>query len=520
MLHFRSNSQRPIPNAQTPQHWRVEIVSGTLKSIVVAGMLSAVTVASCARGPEAPPGNSEGIAVITKAGAVERMLERTAPHVPDTAVAPSFVVDPGWPKPLPNNWRLGQIGGLFVDRKDTIWVYHRPRSLSSTEAGALDAAGKDAKGNPVSALGHPRAYGQHSACCIPAPSVLRFDRAGNLLGAWGGPSDPGFLEKKCRREDGCDWPAREHGIYVDHNDFVYISGNGEDFTGQFPWAAKFGDDSHVLKFTADGTFVLQIGYAGSKRPNSDDTHGGPNATPQPYLPADMTVDPKTNYLYIADGYGNRRVLIVDAATGKYIGHFGAYGQNPVDAENTVIGDAGYEVGLWAAEFDKGQMKPKIFRSPLHCAKLSNDGLLYACDRNNNRIQVFKAAEVGKPCSNPDGEVGKCGFVGEVHVAPQSAGGTAGSVNFSPDPAQSCMYVADLSNNTIYTLNRENLQELDRLGRAGRQLGEFHWVHVVSVDSEGNLYTGEVDNANRVQKFLRYGPTSCSGTGASEVGRYH
>jgi DNA-binding beta-propeller fold protein YncE len=234
----------------------------------------------------------------------------------------------------------------------------------------------------------------------------------------------------------------------------------------------------------------------------------------------MTVDPKTNYLYIADGYGNRRVLIVDAATGKYVGHFGAYGQNPVDAENTVIGDAGYEVGLWAAEFDKGQMNPKFFRSPLHCAKLSNDGLLYACDRNNNRIQVFKAAEVGKPCSNRDGEVGKCGFVGEVHVAPQSAGGTAGSVNFSPDQGQSCMYVADLSNNTIYTLNRQNLQELDRLGRAGRQLGEFHWVHVVSVDSEGNLYTGEVDNANRVQKFLRYGPTSCSGTGASEVGRYH
>jgi DNA-binding beta-propeller fold protein YncE len=350
--------------------------------------------------------------------------------------------------------------------------------------------------------------------------VLRFDKAGNLLQAWGGPSDPGFLEKKCRREDGCDWPAREHGIYVDHNDFVYISGNGEDFTGQFPWAAKFGDDSHVLKFTADGTFVLQIGYAGAKRPNSDDTRGGPNATPQPYLPADMTVDPKTNYLYIADGYGNRRVLIVDAATGKYVGHFGAYGQNPVDAENTVIGDAGYEVGLWAAEFDKGQTKPKFFRSPLHCAKLSNDGLLYACDRNNNRIQVFNAAEVGKPCSNPDGEVGKCGFVGEVHVAPQSAGGTAGSVNFSPDQGQSCMYVADLSNNTIYTLNRENLQELDRLGRAGRQLGEFHWVHVVSVDSEGNLYTGEVDNANRVQKFLRYGPISCSGTGASEVGRYH
>src|SRR5687767_2593294 len=159
------------------------------KSIVVAGVLGAVALVnmSCAAGsePRTRDGESDGATVIDTAGVVERMLERTAPHVPATATAPSFVVDPGWPKPLPNNWRLGQIGGLFVDRHDNIWVYHRPRSLSTTEAGALDAVAKDAKGNPVSALGHPRAYGQHSACCVPAPSVLQFDRAGNLLQAWG-----------------------------------------------------------------------------------------------------------------------------------------------------------------------------------------------------------------------------------------------------------------------------------------------------------------------------------------------
>jgi sugar lactone lactonase YvrE len=136
------------------------------------------------------------------------------------------------------------------------------------------------------------------------------------------------------------------------------------------------------------------------------------------------------------------------------------------------------------------------------------------------VQVFDTKAVGKPCSNPEGEVGKCGFVGEVHVAPRTAAGTADALNFSPDPAQSCLFVADLTNNAIYVLNRSNLQELDRIGREGRQLGEFHWIHAVSIDSHGNLYTGEVDTGSRVQKFLRYGErTGCSGNGAVEVGVY-
>ena len=426
----------------------------------------ALVGAGCApRNSQEAPSGAAG--VVGGSGAVECLVERTAASALATGTAPSFVVDPGWPKTLPNNWRLGQIGGVFVDRHDSIWVYHRPRSLNSNEAGALDVAGKDAKGNPVSALGHPRPFGQHSGCCVPAPSVLQFDKAGNLLQAWGGPADPGFLETKCRPQDGCFWPAREHGIYVDHNDFVYIAGNGENFTGQFPWSANFGDDSHVLKFKADGTFVYQIGHAGKSAPNSDDINSGPNGTPQPYLPADMTVDPNTNHLYLADGYGNRGTLIVDAATGKYVGHFVAYGQNPIDGESTVFGDDGYEAGQWAADFRKGELKPKAFRSPLHCAKLSKDGLLYACDRGNNRIQVFKTSEVGKPCSNPDGDEGKCGFVGEVAIAPQTVAGTSEAVNFSIDPEQGCIYVADLSNNTIWILNRQNLHELGRLVRVGR-----------------------------------------------------
>jgi DNA-binding beta-propeller fold protein YncE len=439
------------------------------------------------------------------------------------------VLDPAWPKPLPHNWIVGDIGGLYVDRHDHTWVFHRPRSLGSTDSGAQGVAGTNAKGGPISALGFPRPYGQLAGCCTPAPSVLEFDKAGNLLLAWGGPGDPGFLETKCREKDGCFWPAREHGIYVDQNDFVYLAGNGQarNFHGQFPWAPNFGNDSQILKFKMDGTFILQIGTAGAKGPNSNDTNGGINGTPEPFWPADMTVDPKTNLMYIADGYGNRRVLIVNAATGKYVGHFGAYGQNPVIGENDTSGaDVGEFTGAgsqpastWQDDFRHGEMKPKFFRSPVHCAKLANDGKLYVCDRGNNRVQIFNASQAGKTCSNPDGEIGKCGFVGEVHIAPQTAAGTSGTVNFSTDPKQSCMYVADLTNDTIYVINRQNLQEMTRFGRGGRQAGQFHWPHMVTVDGDGNVYIGEVDGAGRVQKYLRYGATGCSGTGSPEVGKY-
>ncbi|HLI82414.1 MAG TPA: hypothetical protein VKV17_00775 [Bryobacteraceae bacterium] len=459
------------------------------------------------------------VQALQKARVIERLAETAGGN--HTGRAPRFVLDPAWPKPLPHHWMIGDVGGIFVDRHDRIWVYHRPRALSSTDSGMQGVAGRDAKGNPISPLGFPRPYGQLAGCCSPAPSVLEFDTAGNLVQAWGGPSDPGFLEKRCRAQDGCVWPAREHGIFVDHNDFVYVAGNGQarNFHGQYPWAPNFGNDSQILKFKRDGTFVLQIGTAGAKGPNSNDTNGGVNGTPEPYWPADMTVDPKTNLMYIADGYGNRRVLIVDAATGKYVGHFGAYGQNPVMGENGGGPDAGEGTGSWPAEYRAGKMKPNYFRSPVHCAKLANDGQLYVCDRSNNRVQIFRAAEVGKACTNPQGEAGKCGFVGEIHVAPQTAAGTADAIGFSTDAKQSCMYIADLTNDTIYIVNRQNLQEMGRFGTGGRQAGELHWPHTMAVDSEGNVYTGEVDGAGRVQKFLRYGPLGCSGTGSPEIGKY-
>jgi DNA-binding beta-propeller fold protein YncE len=501
-------------------HRSIPVTSKIIKFAVLAGILAAALsvtrfVPSLAA--------QQSPTTVTDALQKARVLDRLATMSPaeHKGTAPGFVLDPAWPQPLPHHWVIGDVGGIAVDKHDHIWVFHRPRSVSSTDSGMQGVAGKDAKGNPISALGFPRPYGQLNGCCMPAPSVLVFDKAGKLLQAWGGPGDPGFLDTKCRQQDGCFWPAREHGVYVDQNDFVYLAGNGQarNFHGQYPWAPNFGNDSQILKFKMDGTFVYQIGTAGAKGPNSNDTMGGVNGTPEPFWPADMVVDPKTNLMYVADGYGNRRVLIVDAATGKYVGHFGAYGQNPVAGENGGGEDVGEGAGSWPADFKAGNLKPKFFRSPVHCAKLAKDGLLYVCDRGNNRVQIFKASEVGKPYSNPDGDAGKCGFVGEVPVAPQTPGGTSGTVNFSTDAKQSCMYVADLTNDVIYVINRQNLTELSRFGGGGRQAGEFHWPHMVAVDSEGNVYAGEVDGAARMQKFLRYGSASCSGTGDSPVGKY-
>ena len=346
--------------------------------------------------------------------------------------------------------------------------------------------------------------------------MLEFDGAGKLLRAWGGPSDPGWLAAHCRAADGCIWPNSEHGIYVDDKDNVWIAGNSGRPTN-VPWTTnKEGGDGFVLKFDMAGNFKMRIGGTPTK-PDSNDTNSGINGTPTLYEPADMVVDPKTNRLYVADGYGNRRVLIVDADTGKYVGHFGAYGNNPVDDA------AAAAAGRWIQDAAKGNKRPAFFRNPVHCVKLADDGKIYVCDRGNDRIQVFdgKSADLGKPCSNPGGQAGKCGYVSEQFISPATETlsvmpGTAVSMNFSTDKAQSCLYVGDNTNQTIYILKRGDLSELGRLGRAGRQIGEFHWLHQVSLDSKGNIYTAEVDTGKRIQKFLRYGQAGCSGTGTMTI----
>ena len=336
------------------------------------------------------------------------------------AVAPRFEVDAAWPKELPNRWLMGQASGVAVDGRDHVWVLQRPRSLTEDEKGAT--------------LTPPR-----SLCCVPAPAVMEFDAAGTLIQAWGGPGA------------GYEWPGTEHGIYVDAADHVWVGGNGEH-------------DHQVLKFTRDGKFLLQIGRAQKTGGDGDTAHLG--------RPAAMHVDVPANELYVADGYGNHRVIVFDATTGAYKRHWGANGRPP------------------------GEPGVKPFANPVHCVRMSRDGLLYVCDRRNNRVQVFRK----------DGA-----FVKELAVAPATRGsGSVWDVDLSHDVAQTYLYAADGENNTVWTLLRDSGRVLTRFGRSGRSAGQFHWVHNMAVDSKGNIYTTEVDNATRAQKFVYRGTVAVPG----------
>ena len=366
--------------------------------------------------------------------------------------APRFEVDPLWPKPLPNHWILGQTIGVSVDAQDHVWIIHRP--------GSLEAGERHATGNPPIAQ-----------CCEAAPPVLEFDQAGNLINHWGGPGK------------GYDWPVSNHGITVDYKGNVWIGGNGREAAsgrgavngsdapapgrGLPPGFQSF-EDNMVLKFTQNGKFLMQIGKPHSSR--------GSNDTANLQLPAKTFVDPKTNELYVADGYGNHRVIVFDAETGKYKRHWGAYGHKPDDVDY-----GAYKPGASLAQ---------QFRNPVHCAQLSNDDLLYVCDRVNDRIQVFR----------PDGT-----FVKEKIIEPKTLGsGSVWDIAFSPDPAQRFLYVADGENDKVHILDRNTLDVLTSFGDGGRQPGEFYGVHSIATDTKGNIYTTETYHGRRVQKFVNKG----------------
>jgi len=255
------------------------------------------------------------------------------------AEGPAFKVDASWPKDLPNNWVMGQVGGLSIDEQDHIWVLQRPRSLTAAEAAAAPPV-KDAK--PTSII-----------CCTPAPSVLEFDQAGNLLAGWGGPVDVNLGQvdvyngqvqpRVATAKLGYDWPATEHGILVAKG-FVYLAGNG-------------ANDGMILKFKTDGTFVAEWGGVGPCTNSNDLTRF--------CQVADMDYDPATNEIYVADGYGNKRVAVVDADTGKIKRYWGAYGQNPVDDKTLAVDNP----------------KSPNFGNPVHCVSLAKNGMVYVCDRN-------------------------------------------------------------------------------------------------------------------------------------------
>jgi hypothetical protein len=184
-----------------------------LRGFAVAAMSAGVLIAvPRAQAPKPDP------RTLAASGILERLAERSGVYaVPTTSKVPGFIADAGWPQKLPNKWIIGQVGGLVVAPDDHVWIYQRPRSLTNDEAALTGATHKDKDGKPVDALGFARPFGPSVHCCLPAPSIMEFDASGKLLRAWGGPADP----DKCRMSEGCAWPASEHGIFVDHNGFVY-----------------------------------------------------------------------------------------------------------------------------------------------------------------------------------------------------------------------------------------------------------------------------------------------------------
>jgi 6-phosphogluconolactonase (cycloisomerase 2 family) len=356
-------------------------------------------------------------------------------------VLPVFEVDTHFPT-MPDKMLLGGVGGATADSHGNVWVFHRPHTLEEDNA----------------TLNGYR----------PGPPVLQFSATGRYLQGWGGPMkgqydwfNRGGLHsahvecQSCttdRRLNGDGRPGSgEHGIAVDDKDNVWLTGNGNG-------------DGQILKFTKDGKFLLQIGKGGAA-PDS-------NNTAQLSRPAGITVH--KNEVFIADGYGNRRVIVFDAETGAYKRHWGAYGNKPDDKASNARQATG--------------PGPQQFNTP-HGIAVSNDGIVYVSDRAHNRVQSFRL----------DGTFLKEGFIKR-----ESRGtGTAFGVALSADPQQRFVYIADGSNERIAILDRTSLEEIGHIGGPGRKAGEFFHIHSLGVDPSGNLVTGE-SQGYRVQKFIYKG----------------
>ena len=376
------------------------------------------------------------------------------------APAPKLEIEPLWPKPFPASkaWILGSVTGVAVDGQDRVWVVHR----------GVDSLQTNEKG--------PTLEPWASSCCFAAPQVVAFDAAGNLVANW----DP-------KTGSGYDWPANPSGIAVDDKGNVWIGsglptpslvpaarGRGPAPEGAAaagrgrggpPAAAPPPADAQVLKFDKSGKFLLQIGKGG--KTEGSDSQTGFNR------PGALAVDSAANELYVADGFGNHRIAVFDATTGAFKRSWGAYGEKPTDTD--------------AGAYDPAGAPSKQFRT-LSCVKMAKDGMVYVCDRQNDRIQVFEKS--GK-------------FVKEAVVAKATTGdGSVWDVAFSPD--QKLLYVADGHNKKIRILDRSSLEEIGSIGSGGRYPGQFYGVGSVAVDSKGTLYTGETYEGKRVQKFVNKG----------------
>ena len=383
---------------------------------------------------------------------------------------PIYEWDPHWPtRPLPNHWALGNVVGVDVDAEDNVWILQRPRTLLHGH--------EDDASYPI----------PESECCVPAPAVIVFNQAGDVITSWGGPGSeyewpqfrgqssmatdiiregtvpPGRVGQRTRQVTGppldYPWPESEHTLTLDSNGYVWIGNNG---------------GSHVLQMTRDGTFVRAFGRAGASR-----AERGSNMTDTLNRPAGITVDAEAHEVYIADGYGNRRVIVFDIATGEYRRHWGAYGKRPDDA--VPHRRVPFE---WTPE----DPRPQQFNTA-HTVRIDKDGLVYLGDRNNSRIQVFEK----------DGT-----FIKEALVKPTTARGSVLDFVFSRDPEQQFIFVVDGRNERVWILRRSDLRMIGEFGHASHFGGGFTVAHNIGIDSSNNLYVTESLEGKRVQRFLYKG----------------
>lgn len=351
---------------------------------------------------------------------------------------PRFKVDAAWPA-MPDDLLLGQVSGVAVGPDDSVWVVHRPQSLTNTDTGLAQTP-------PI------------AVCCKAAPPVVRFAADGHYLSGWGGAAIAPTI-------DGVNqWPASLHGVFVDKGGSVWFGGNGKG-------------DHVVMNYSAEGKYLRQFGRR--------EKTGGNDAADQLGNPSD--VNHSDGVVLISDGYVNRRVIGFDDTSGAYKGRWGAYGRPPSGPVLAGDFDQSHAVDPSRA----ADPKAAIFNSIVHCVVPTRDGHLYVCDRNNNRAQLFRRERDGGLT-----------FVRDLVIAGETGGThTVTDIAFSPDAEQTYLYVADMMNGRIWILRRKTHEVLGAIGRVGRQAGQFTWLHSIDTDSQGNIYTTEVNTGRRVQKLV-------------------
>jgi DNA-binding beta-propeller fold protein YncE len=360
----------------------------------------------------------------------------------DGAKMPRFAADATWPS-LPTGYLIGQVSGVAVDQEGDIWVVNRPNSLHSMDIGAT-------RSPPI------------SICCKPLKEVIEFDRDGKIKQNWSGRETAPLIDGEIQ------YPSNIHGIYVDTQNTVWIAGNGPG-------------DHLVVRYTSGGEHIAQFGKRNKTNGNLDKELLG--------NPADVYFDALTSHVLIADGYTNRRIIEFDYQTRAFEKYWGAFGELPQDASRTKTFD--FTQAMTTPE-DGVDPKTTTFSDIVHCIVRGPDHYLYACDRRNNRIQVFLETK--------DGTIA---FKESIEIAPVTGGtGSATDIAWSPDGE--FMYVADMINGRIWVFDSQTRKKLGSIGRPGRYAGQFHWLHSLDADQDGNLYATEVHTGQRVQKLVFLG----------------